>query len=298
MSKGLTLTSASRGLGIAGHDFRGAPEELAQTFAGLGLCYLDYWPYNRGETPIDEYRDLLRRADLEVYTVNISTSRGRFGDLGLEGPTAVAARRALAEAVAFGAPYVQIYLGPLHDVAVGQHVERLAQSLAPYVEQAANEGVTVVIENNFDHRGEDPAEANLSRSPETLRDIVQAVGADNLRITFDHVNFVMSGVSPQLAWDMLAPYVVNVHLKDCVVLDHSDHGTDRRVLRDGTRRFARSMPVGSGDLPWRETLRHLNEQGYDGWFTLDPYCDPDDVLAWSAASMEFLRAARVQEAQS
>jgi sugar phosphate isomerase/epimerase len=294
MTDSLLLTPRAKGLGIAGHDFRGAPDELARTFAGFGVGHLDYWRSNRGDLSLDAYAGLLRDAGLDVYTVNIDTSRGRFGRLDLEPAALEAFDVALAEAVAFGAPYLQIYLAPPRPEDAADRVRLLAESLAPAAARAADAGVTIVIENNFDHRAEDPEHNNIARSPQALREVVEAVGSDRLRLAFDHVNFVLCDVDLAQAWAVMAPYVVNVHIKDCAVLAEPSEGEDRRVLRDGQRRYARSTAVGEGELPWATILADLGAEDFAGWFTLDPYCDPEDVVAWSTDSFHYLRGVAEQ----
>ena len=33
----------------------------------------------------------------------------------------------------------------------------------------------------------------------------------------------------------------------------------------------------------------VDRAGFTGWWTVDPYCDPDDVLPWTRQSLEFVR---------
>ncbi|MDO8209623.1 sugar phosphate isomerase/epimerase [Conexibacter sp. CPCC 206217] len=285
------VVPSAQGLGIAGHDFRGSPDALAAEFAQLGVDKLDYWPSNRGALPLDDYRELLDRHGLTAYTVNQDTSRGRFGAPALERFAADATRTAIEEAVALEAPYVQLYLAPPPPERVAERVDDLARSLTPLAREAEAVGVTLVVENNFDHRAEDAARVNVARSPQALGELVEAVGRERLALAFDPVNFVLCDVDPLAAYETLRPYVVNVHLKDCVVLDSvADDGEDRRVLRDGDRRHARSTAVGDGALPWREILAGLATEGFDGWLTLDPYCDPEDVHEWSRRSLANIAA--------
>jgi sugar phosphate isomerase/epimerase len=284
------LTDDLTRLGLAGHDFFDPPAQLLACFtAELGMRNLDYWPWNRGQLGVDAYRDLLAQHGVEVYCVNLDTSRGRFGTLRLENDATEAARDAVDEAVTFGARYVQVYIERADGDSHAERIENVIRPLARVASEAEGRGVMLAVENNFDHRNIDPELVDFSRSPEALGEIVERVGPDRLAITFDPVNFVMAGVDPIAAYEQLRPFVVNVHLKDCVQIDERDDADDRKVLRDGDRRFARSVPVGQGDLAWPEFVATLVRGGFDGWWTVDPYCDPADVLDWTRQSLEYMR---------
>jgi len=277
-------------VGLAGHDFFEPPSVLLARFVDeLDVRKLDYWPWNRGDLDIDAYRELLAAHGVDVYTVNMDTSGGRFGTRELEAAASRATRVALDEAVAFGARYVQIYLDRADGDTHEQRLESVIRQLAPLAEDADRRGVLLAVENNSDPRDVDPEQLNFSRSPSMLRELVERVGPDRLAVTFDPVNFVMTGVDPVAAYRELAPYVVNVHLKDSVPIDGPDGLTGRQVLCDGTRRFARSAPVGQGTVAWPELISVLDEAGFQGWLTVDPYCDLEDAFEWTRRSLEYVR---------
>jgi sugar phosphate isomerase/epimerase len=277
-------------LGLAGHDFFDPPEALLECFAReFGITKLDYWPWNRGDLSLEAYRELLAKYEIDVYCVNLDTSTGRFGKLETEQAVSEAARLALAEARAFSAPFVQVYADRADGDTRADRVRTLVRQLTPVANECHEHGVMLVLENNFDARNVDPALENFSRSPSDLKEIVEGVGPDRLGITFDPVNFVMAGHDPIEAYDETAPYVGNIHLKDCVALETRDAGDDRKVLRDGETRFARSVPVGAGDIDWPAFVAHVNRAGFSGWWTVDPFCDPEDVVDWTRQSLEFVR---------
>jgi sugar phosphate isomerase/epimerase len=283
------LDDVSR-LGLAGHDFFDPPETLLESFVReLGIAKLDYWPWNRGELSLEAYRELLAQYEIDVYCVNLDTSRGRFGRLDTEQAVSEAALMALAEANALNAPFVQVYVDRADGDTREDRIETVVRQLTPVANECHEHGVVLVVENNFDPRNVDPALENFSRSPSDLVEIVERVGPDRLGITFDPVNFAMTGHDPIEAYDETAPYVGNIHLKDCVAITTRDTADDRKVLRDGDRRFARSVPVGEGDIDWPALVAHVDRAGFTGWWTVDPYCDPDDVLPWTRQSLEFVR---------
>jgi sugar phosphate isomerase/epimerase len=278
-------------LGLAGHDFVEGPEELLATFKDrLGIDKLDFWLGNRGSLEPAAYRELLDARGIEVFTVNADSSNGRFGSSSNEEAAATSVRNAIAEAGVYGCDLVQFYLAPPSAEDAHDPVGSLARSLAPVAAEALEAGVRLVVENNFDHRDEDGSRVNVARTPGAIRELIETVGPDRLAVTVDPTNFVMTNVDPVAALRELRPYLVNFHFKDCVPLDSVDDavaaGEDRLVLRDGRSGFARSVPVGQGALPWTELLAELDAgEGFDGWLTLDPYCDPEDVVAWTEGSV-------------
>ncbi|MDO8209624.1 sugar phosphate isomerase/epimerase [Conexibacter sp. CPCC 206217] len=283
-------------LGIAGHDLGGTPREALAALGGeLGLHALELWPSNLGDLSLDAYAELLAEHDVTVYAVNADTGRGRFGPPAEREAALAAAREGVQRAVALGARYVQLYLGPPAAGTLAQRVAAVAEALAPAAAQAHEHGIALLVENDFDHRWEDPQRRNLARSPQALCALVEAVGADRLRLTVDHCNFVLGGVDPAAAFATMREHVVNVHLKDCVPVDRAlvadvpSH--DRSVLRDGDGDglAARAAVVGAGTTGWERLIAGLAADGFDGWLTLDPHCEPRDTIGWSRASLDWLR---------
>jgi sugar phosphate isomerase/epimerase len=285
-----------RPFGLAGHDFAGEPRQILEALRGLGVTHLDFWAGNRGGLGDAGYRALLDELGMTVYTVNAATDRGRFGPPEQVAEATAAMERAIEAAVAFGAPYVQFYMGPPGPGTLEERVATVAAALGPVADRAQEAGVKLVAENDFDHRGEDPERRNLAREPGPLCLLVEAVGADRLGLTIDQCNYVMSGVDPLAAFLEMEPYLVNVHVKDCAPVDDpaelgEPEPGDRSILRDGAAGIAaRASVVGEGVVDWGAIFAQLEERGFDGWVTLDPHCSPADVEAWSAASLAAVNA--------
>lgn len=73
------------------------------------------------------------------------------------------------------------------------------------------------------------------------------------RCTFDFANFVQCGQDPLEAYEMLAPYVTYVHIKDA-------------LAKDGL-----VVPPGEGDGRLREVFALLDKAGYRGFLSLEPH---------------------------
>jgi sugar phosphate isomerase/epimerase len=273
------------GFGLAGHDFFQEPATVLDLTRRLGIRHLDFWHHNRGELSPTAYAELMASYDVAAYTVNIDTSNGRFGGVDI-GAAGAAFNVALEEAVAFGARYLQIYLAPPGTDRVADRVALLADSLRPYAERAAESGVLTVIENNFDHRVEDPRAENVARSAAVLMEVVDALGPELLGLTYDPANTAACGTDVLTELEALRPAMVNLHIKDCLPLGAPPPHGHHRLMEDGERSTRVATPVGAGTVPWAELLGALGD--FSGWLTLDPFTDSEHVYAWCQASLMYL----------
>lgn len=91
-------------------------------------------------------------------------------------------------------------------------------------------------------------------TPDRCKDIFESVGAENLRFTLDPANFVACGVKPYSeALPALRPWLHYVHVKD------KESPAGKVVI------------AGEGSAQWRELLGTLKDEGYDGFFSLEPH---------------------------
>lgn len=149
------------------------------------------------------------------------------GDVGVRlqvGTSGCTTERLLAQleaAVDLQADVVRIVLDHGDINPTQQEVESTLAVVAPRYEDA---GVTVAIENHF-----------LTPSTE-IEAIVTAVGSPAVGVCLDTANSIMVGEWPNETIDLLAPYAVNLHLKDYAVepdpLGVGGHVVGRR-LGDG-----------------------------------------------------------------
>ncbi len=112
------------------------------------------------------------------------------------------------------------------------------------ISAAASQNMVLLHENEKGIYGD-----NVERCLE----LMESFCGDNYRCTFDFANFVECGQNPLEAYQMLAPYVNYVHIKDA----KSDSG---QVV----------LP-GKGDGRLKEVLELLNQAGYEGFLSLEPH---------------------------
>lgn len=112
------------------------------------------------------------------------------------------------------------------------------------VELAARKNLVLLHENEKEIYGD--------LAPRCL-ELMEEFGGENLKATFDFANFVQCGQDTLEARDMLKEYVAYVHVKD--------------ALFDG----GRVVPVGQGDGNVKEILTRLDQEGFQGFLSLEPH---------------------------
>lgn len=136
--------------------------------------------------------------------------------------------------------------GPL-DTA---RIERITLGLRPLCGLAEAAGVTLCIENVRSCYGD--SGYNSAR-------ILEAVGAPSLQLTWDPANAYVSGeTAVPDGYQVVRPYIVNVHLKDARVVDEAS----------GLTVWER---IGSGEVGIREQLFLLLRDGYSGIVNLETH---------------------------
>ncbi len=146
----------------------------------------------------------------------------------------------------FDAPYVRIFSFFLRAGSdpddYRDEVLRRMRALADVAEEA---GVILLHENEKDIYGD---------IPRRCHDIVTSVDSPNLKLAWDPANFVQVGVQPFTeGYSMLRPYVEYVQVKDALLADAS------------------VVVAGAGDGQVVETVRALRDDGFDGFFSLEPH---------------------------
>ena len=134
------------------------------------------------------------------------------------------------------------------------------------VNMAKNYHITLALENH----------GYLVNDASTLVEIIENVASENLKITLDTGNFCWAGHSLQDAYNyfkILAPYVVNVHLKDFIF-------TEKNKIK--------FVPLGEGLLNLDRVIEFLVLSGYKGTFLCEyeGLGDPKELLKLGTFSEE------------
>lgn len=174
---------------------------------------------------------------------------------------------------ALGSPYAITYFGGHPSRPEAEALERYVELVAPSVRRAEQLGVTVLIENHFSH-----APGEVTNTARGCRDLIDAIGSPAFALNFDYCNFAIGGQSLDQAFDLLEPFIRNVHVKDARPVDPvRDAGYQGRVVTDLVNGKFLFVPVDEGITDNRALVRLLVAKGLDVTITVEAHV-PDEQL--------------------
>jgi len=225
-------------------------QEQCTVAAGLGLRYLEVrsaWGTNILD--LDEEQLARLQEVMAGHGLQVSSIGSPIGKIFVDddfGPHLDRMRHAADVARLLGAPYIRIFSFFLRPGSRPEdhrdEVLRRMRALAGVAEQA---GVVLLHENEKEIYGD---------TPERCLDVVTAVGSPSLRLAWDPANFVQVGVQPFTeGYALLRPHLAYVQIKDALAAD------------------GQVVVAGAGDGEVATTLRALRDDGFDGFFSLEPH---------------------------
>ena len=226
------------------------PREQCEVAGGLGLKYLEIrsaWNVNILDLDADQLATL--QETLKEYDLSVSSIGSPIGKIGIEEdfvPHRARLRHAAEVAGQLGAPYVRIFsfFIPEGDDP-NRHRDEVLRRMRALADVAEEYDVVLLHENEKDIYGD---------IPRRCLDIVTAVDSPKLRLAWDAANFVQVGVRPFTeGYAQLRPYLEYVQIKDARFADGS------------------VVVAGAGDGEVVETVRALRDDGFDGFFSLEPH---------------------------
>jgi len=217
---------------------------------GLGIRYIEFrsaWGANVLDLDDDRLAEVARI--LERHGIRFSSVGSPIGKIGItdDFDTHLARfDRALQVSDRFNAPYIRLFsfFIPAGDDPV-VHRDEVLRRMAALTKRAEGHDVTLLHENEKEIYGD---------LPQRCFDIVESVGSPKLRLAWDAANFVQCGVRPFTdAYELLRPHLGYIQIKDA------------------KRSDASVVPAGVGDGEIRETMRALRDDGFDGFFSMEPH---------------------------
>lgn len=218
--------------------------------ADLGLSYAEVrsaWGINILDLDADQLatvQTMLAEHGLQVSSIGSPIGKIGIGD---DFESHLARMRHAAEvARLLNAPYIRLFSffipeGEDPDDYRHEVLYRM-RAIAEVAEQA---GVIAVHENEKDIYGD---------IPRRCLDIVTSVDSPNLKLAWDPANYVQCGVRPFTeGYADLRPHTVYIQIKDALLADAS------------------VVVAGAGDGEVAETIRALRDDGFDGFFSLEPH---------------------------
>ncbi|MPM75480.1 L-ribulose-5-phosphate 3-epimerase UlaE [bioreactor metagenome] len=238
---------------------------IVRASAGLGFDAIDlgyYWGENR-KAEMAEIRKLAPELGIAVGHYIVGNN---FGNAAEKGATELAAeidkvKVALDEAAEMGCAALRIFGGG-YELEWNAYCGKIAEALAACVDHAKAANVIMALE---DHGA-------LCKNSAQMLYYLTAVNSPWLRANVDIGNFWNYGELPETGVRAMAKYAAMVHVKDL-----------RRI--NGT---LLPVPVGEGEIDFRNCFRMLAEAGYSGLISLEYECQlghPKHGIAQSLAHM-------------
>ena len=221
-----------------------------QVVTDLGLKYIEIrsaWGINILDLDADQLATV--QSTLAEFGLQVSSIGSPIGKINITddfGPHLERMEHAAEVAKLLNAPYIRLFSffipeGDDPD-SYRDEVLRRMRAIADVAERA---GVLAVHENEKDIYGD---------IPRRCVDIVTSVDSPNLKLAWDPANYVQCGVKPfSEGYADLRPHTVYIQIKDALFADSS------------------VVVAGAGDGEVRETVRALQADGFDGFFSLEPH---------------------------
>ena len=251
-----------------------------EVVAGLGLEFIEIrsaWGVNILDLDADQLQTV--RTILAEHGLQVSSIGSPIGKIGIGDdfePHLERMRHATEVAQLLQAPYIRLFSffipGGDDPDRHRDEVLRRMRALADVAEQA---GVIAVHENEKEIYGD---------IPRRCLDIVTSVDSPNLKLAWDPANFVQCGVRPYTeGYADLRPHTAYIQIKDARLADGS-------VVVAG---------AGDGEVP--QTIRALRDDGFDGFFSLEPHLATQNSLGgfsgaelWTQAHRAFTDLLRAE----
>lgn len=164
--------------------------------------------------------------------------------------------RLLEAAGELGLPMIELPMMGANSLKPAEARDRFAAVLDQLLPVAERVGVDVLLEVDVE--------------PVVIRDFLQRIDHPRFGINYDSGNSTWFGYQPDDELPVYAPWVRNVHIKDCTRKDYS-------------------VPLGTGETRFDRVFAQLQAAGYGGSFVLQAARQPDDVAA-AGAYLHFTRA--------
>lgn len=245
-------------------------DEQAETLLAEGIAHLDFrgaYGLKAQQFGDDELKEIKRKLDSRgIHVAGVGSALGKIAIAGdLERHNADFAR-ILEIAKRLEAPYIRLFSFHTPSERKPQAYRgAVLEQLGRWVQAAERADVTLLHENEQRIYGD-----NLERCV----DLLQSLSSERFRAALDPGNFLRTGVKPAThAYPALRPYLRCVHVKDSR-FEHT--------------RYV-NVPAGEGEGEWRQLLRLLKRDGFDGTLSIEPHLKPQSPGTFRQAAQAIKR---------
>lgn len=260
-------------IGVITDCFKKTHPEGIETAARLGLDGVqiyattgEFSPETLTQEDKERYKALLKEKGMTV-----SALCGDMGGYGFEraedNPERIQKTKCIIDlAVEFSTKVVTTHIGVIPADKKEPRYRVMLDALTECGLYAEEKGVTMAIET-----GPEKAKTLLA----FLKDTRGGVG-----VNLDPANFTMvTGQDAVEAVYLLKDYIVHTHAKDGIMLDKNQNPADiyNAFAKGGVEALNackgfQEVPLGEGQVDWKNYIRALKEIGYDGFLTIEREC--------------------------
>lgn len=258
-------------IGLAGFDFKLPPDVLFKEIRKFGINQCEL------VTPVDidllnanKVLDYALESEVQITSVG-SLSKPNLG----EDPTDALEllKNNILVADKIKTERVITYFGGHETRDKTEAIARYTKLVKPLVELAEDLGVQILIENHFSHS---PGE--VTNTAAGCIALMESVNSPNFALNFDMCNFAIGGQDIPNAFEMLKPYIRNIHVKDARSFDPvQDASYEGRIVKDLVYGDFIFCAVGDGITDNETVIRSLVSEKFDVPVTVEVHV-PERLL--------------------
>lgn len=252
-------------IGVILESFRKDIKTALKLAGGLGVqgvqayaTYGELAPENMTEAKKSEFKDMLSSNNLELSALCGDLGKG-FGNEQLNPELIEKSKKILYLAKELGTNIVTTHIGVVPKDPGHERYKIMQEACHKLAEFADSIGSHFAIETG----------------PETavvLKTFLDGLNSRGVAVNLDPANFVMvTGDDPVKAVYTLKDYIVHTHAKDGRQLMKKDpeiiYGIIEEEIKTG-RAFA-ELPLGKGDVDFKNYISALSDIGYKGYLTIE-----------------------------
>jgi len=217
---------------------------------------LAYYPEN---PEFNQASEILKTFGVRIVSIN-STSKLRINVLQDPKPAQSQLIECINLAKFLGAKFIVIYPGTRPHWNFVDQINNFKRRMEPVLEAAVDSGITLLLENHFDLRGEDPLRRDVVREPDRTAVFFTAMDCPNLKLNFDAGNVYIAGIEPwPYAYRILKDFISYAHFKDVTRFCEELNGSleSNELLSDKTAGIFLPVAVGDGAINYAGLLREM-----------------------------------------
>ena len=216
-------------------------------------------PDNLSQSGRKAFMKFVRDLGLEVSALCGDFGHG-FSDPNKNEEQIERTRKIIDLAVDLGVPIITTHIGVVPEDKSDKTREVMADALGIIGTYAADRGRFLATETG-------------PESGAVMKEFLDTLGNDGIRVNYDPANLVMLGFDRIQGVFDLRDYIVHTHAKDGIRNDDGSH---------------QEVPLGDGHVDFPKYIDALEEIGYDGFYTIEREVG-DDPVADIVKAVNFLR---------